>query len=142
LMLLYGIDCGVDLEKLNEVSKLVSELSNIPIPVNKPVLGRNIFRRESGIAVERYYKNPDLARQLELFDPSWFAGDTEIVLGKKSGKYSIMYHLRKKGLEATEDQVNEILRHVKQRSIEKKGLITDAEFDAIVSGILAVKVGE
>ena len=142
LLLLHGIDCGIDLSKLREVSRIVEELSKIPIPVNKPVLGRNIFRRESGIAVERYYKNPDLARQLELFDPSWFAGDTEIVLGKKSGKYSIMYHLRKKGLEATEDQVNEILRQVKQKSIEKKGLITDAEFDSIVSGILAVKVRE
>jgi isopropylmalate/homocitrate/citramalate synthase len=136
LMLLYGIDCGVDLEKLNEVSKLVSELSNIPIPVNKPVLGRNIFRRESGIAVERYYKMPEVARQLELFDPEWFAGETEIVLGKKSGKYSIMYHLRKKGIAASEPQVNEILARVKQRSMEKKNLVSDEEFSQIVSAVL------
>lgn len=136
LRLLYGIDCGVDLEKLHEVSNLVSELSNIPIPVNKPVLGRNIFRRESGIAVERYYKMPELARQLELFDPAWFAGETEIVLGKKSGKYSVLYHLRKKGIEASEEQVNEILAMVKQRSMEKKNLVTDEEFDQIVSSVL------
>ena len=70
LLLLYGIDCGIDIMKLHEASILVSELSKIPIPVNKPVLGRNIFRRESGIAVERYYKMPELARQLELFDPT------------------------------------------------------------------------
>ncbi len=136
LLLLYGIDCHIDLQKLHEASKLVSELSNIPIPVNKPVLGRNIFRRESGIAVERYYKMPELARQLELFDPSWFAGETEIVLGKKSGKYSILYHLRKKGIEANEEQVNEMLARVKQRSMEKRNLVTDEEFDQIVSAVL------
>jgi len=136
LLLLYGIDCNVDLAKLQEVSNLVSLLSNIPIPVNKPVLGRNIFRRESGIAVERYYKMPELARQLELFDPSWFAGETEIVLGKKSGKYSILYHLRKKRIEATDEQVNEMLTKVKQRSMEKKNLVTDEEFDQIVSEVL------
>jgi isopropylmalate/homocitrate/citramalate synthase len=136
LLLLYGIDCNIDLMKLREASDLVSELSKIPIPVNKPVLGRNIFRRESGIAVERYYKMPELARQLELFDPSWFAGETEIVLGKKSGKYSIMYHLRKKGIEASEGQVNEILSRVKQRSMQKKNLVTDEEFEEIVSEVL------
>jgi isopropylmalate/homocitrate/citramalate synthase len=136
LLLLHGIDCKIDLEKLQEVSNLVSQLSNIPIPVNKPVLGRNIFRRESGIAVERYYKMPELARQLELFDPTWFAGETEIVLGKKSGKYSILYHLRKKGIEANDEQVNDMLTKVKQRSMEKKNLVTDKEFDQIVSEVL------
>jgi isopropylmalate/homocitrate/citramalate synthase len=137
LLLLYGIDCKVDLRKLQEASTLVSELSHIPIPVNKPVLGRNIFRRESGIAVERYYKMPEVARQLELFDPSWFAGETEIVLGKKSGKYSVLYHLRRKGIEASDEQVNEMLSRVKQRSMEKKNLVTDEEFDQIVSTVLA-----
>ena len=136
LLLLHGIDCNVDLMKLHEVSNLVSELSKIPIPVNKPVLGKNIFRRESGIAVERYYKMPEIAKQLELFDPAWFAGETEIVLGKKSGKYSIMYHLRKKGIQANEEQVNQILARVKQKSMEKKYLVTDEEFDEILSLVL------
>ncbi|HYB04484.1 MAG TPA: hypothetical protein VED17_08480 [Nitrososphaerales archaeon] len=136
LLLLYGIDCGIDLEKLQEASNLVSKLSNIPIPVNKPVLGRNIFRRESGIAVERYYKMPELARQLELFDPSWFAGETEIVLGKKSGKYSILYHLRKKGIEASDEQTNEMLAKVKQLSMDKKNLLTDEEFNQIVRSVM------
>jgi isopropylmalate/homocitrate/citramalate synthase len=142
LLLLYGIDCNVDIQKLREASKLVEDLSNIPIPVNKPVLGRNIFRRESGIAVERYYKMPELARQLELFDPKWFADETEIVLGKKSGKYSIMYHLRKRGLEASEDQINQILQQVKQKSIAKKNLVTDSEFDQIISVVLNGKSGK
>lgn len=62
LKLLYGIDCGVDLRKLREASLIVEKYSGIPVAVNKPVFGRNIFRRESGIVVERYYKTPELAR--------------------------------------------------------------------------------
>ena len=86
MKLLYGKDLGVDLKKLREVSFLVEKYSGIPLPVNKPVFGKNLFRRESGIVVERYYKMPEVARELELFDPAWFAGETEVVLGKKSGK--------------------------------------------------------
>jgi isopropylmalate/homocitrate/citramalate synthase len=77
-----------------------------------------------------------LARELELFNPSWFAGETEIVLGKKSGKYSILYELRKRGLSASDDQVAEILKQVKQRSIEEKRLVSDAEFERILSVVL------
>jgi isopropylmalate/homocitrate/citramalate synthase len=136
LLLVHGIDCGVDLKKMQEACKLVEQLSKIPIAVNKPVLGRNIFRRESGIVVERYYKSPQVARELELFDPAWFAGETEIVLGKKSGKYSVLYMLRKKGIEASDEQVNEILSQVKRRSIETKSLVSETEFDAIASKVL------
>lgn len=105
------------------------------------MLGKNIFRRESGIAVERYYKMPELAKELELFEPSWFAGETEIVLGKKSGKYSILYQLRKKGINATDEQVSKILALVKQKSIEKKELVSDGEFDIIVSNTLPKSAG-
>lgn len=137
LKLLYGIDTGVDLKRLHEVSKLVENYSRIPTPVNKPVFGKNLFRRESGIVVERYYKMPEVARELELFDPAWFAGETEIVLGKKSGRYSILYALRRRGMTATDTQVKKILDEVKMKASSKKGILTDAEFDAIVSRLLA-----
>jgi isopropylmalate/homocitrate/citramalate synthase len=136
LLLVHGIECGVDIGKMHEACKLVEELSRIPIAVNKPVLGRNVFRRESGIVVERYYKSPDIARELELFDPSWFAGETEIVLGKKSGKYSVLYMLRKKGINATDEQVNEMLNEIKRKSVETKTLVSEDQFSEIVSRVI------
>lgn len=132
LKIAYGIDTGIDVTKLNEVSQLVEKYSRIPLPVNKPVLGKNVFTREGGIAVERYYKLPEVAREMELFDPSWFGRKTEIVLGKKSGKYSILYALRERGLSASEEQVKELLEAVKRMSIEKKGALTSEQFDALV----------
>jgi isopropylmalate/homocitrate/citramalate synthase len=132
LKLLYGIDCGVDMTKMREASKLVEKFSGISLPVNKPVFGRNIFRRESGIVVERYYKTPKLARRLEVFDPLWFGVETEIVLGKKSGRYSILYALQKHGLQASDNEVTQILQRVKDLSISKKGLVSDDDFLNIV----------
>lgn len=133
LKLLYAIDCGIDLKKLRELSKIVEKQSRMLLPANKPVFGRNIFTRESGIAVERYYKAPEIARELELFNPSLFGMNTQIVLGKKSGKYSILYALRERGLHTSDEHVNELLKRVKVVSQQKKGLISDSEFDEMIS---------
>lgn len=136
LKIAYGIDVGIDIAKLNEVSQIVEKCSKIPVPVNKPVFGKNLFTREGGIAVERYYKLPEVAREMELFDPGWLGRKTEIVLGKKSGKYSILFALRERGLNANEEQVRELLEAVKQKSMEKKGALTPEEFDKLVKGAL------
>jgi len=129
MKLLYGKDLGVDLKKLREVSFLVEKYSGIPLPVNKPVFGKNLFRRESGIVVERYYKMPEVARERE----------TEVVLGKKSGKYSVLYALRKRGLNATDEQVKEVLDEVKAMSIAKRGFLSEEELDQIIGNTLGKK---
>jgi len=136
MRLLYGKDLGVDLKKLREASLIVEKYSGLPLSVNKPVFGKNIFRRESGMVVERYYKMPEVARELELFDPGWFAGETEIVLGKKSGKYSVLYALRKRGLSATEEQVKKILEDVKAKSISKRTFLSEEEVDQTIGRVL------
>ena len=41
--------------------------------------------------------------------------DLDASLGKKSGKYSILYELRERKLNASEEQIAEILKQVKQR---------------------------
>jgi isopropylmalate/homocitrate/citramalate synthase len=136
LKIAYGIDVGIDIPKLYEASQVVEKYSKIPVPVNKPIFGKNLFRREGGIAVERYYKLPNLARELELFDSEWFGRKTEIVLGKKSGKYSILLALKDRGLTASEEQVKDLLDAVKKRSIETKGPVSPEEFDQLAKQVL------
>jgi isopropylmalate/homocitrate/citramalate synthase len=60
----------------------------------------------------------------------------EVALGKGSGLANIEEHLEKRGRTATPEQAAEILSRVKQRSVEKKGLLTDEEFDAILAEVL------
>ncbi|MDD3689825.1 MAG: hypothetical protein PHI81_07300, partial [Synergistaceae bacterium] len=59
----------------------------------------------------------------------------EIVLGKKSGKASVEYMLKELKWEKRLDDeaLNEILRRVKEKGTEKRGLLTEEEFTAIVS---------
>lgn len=133
LHLLYGYDTKYKLDKLPELGELISELSNIPVARNKPVLGHGNFIRESGIGIQYVMHDP-----LVMFGthPALTGRSGEVVLGKKSGKASIVYKLEELGLgDVTEDQGAELLAQVKQKGIDKRDILTDAEFTALVNGV-------
>jgi methanogen homocitrate synthase len=133
LDLLYGYETGYRLDKLPELGELLSSLSNIAIARNKPVLGSGNFIRESGIGIQYVMEDP-----LVMFGthPALTGRNGEVVLGKKSGKASIVYKLGELGLgEADDDQLTEMLTRVKQKGIEKRDILDDTEFKTIVSEV-------
>lgn len=48
LKFLYGLDPGLNLERLVETAKIIQEISGIPLPGHKPVVGENSFSYEAG----------------------------------------------------------------------------------------------
>ena len=135
LDLLYGYETGYRLDKLPELGDLLSELSNVPIARNKPVLGHGNFIRESGIGIQYVMHDP-----LVMFGthPALTGRSGEVVLGKKSGKASIVYKMDELGLgELDETQAGEVLARVKSRGIERRDMLTDDEFRAIVDSVRA-----
>ncbi len=132
LRLLYNIDPGIKFEKFSELSRLVERISGIKVPPGKPVVGVNVFRRESGLAVQQLIKYPP---SVESFLPEVVGGKREIVIGKKSGKHSIEHKLAEIGAKATESEIGRILELVKQESEKTKGLVSDEQFRIIVSNV-------
>ena len=107
------------------------------IAANKPILGDRNFTRESGIGVDLVVKEP-----LAMFGthPALTGRKGEVVLGKKSGKLSITYNLEKLGItDADDEAIGEMLKRVKDKGIEKRGLLTDEEFREIVDSVLVAK---
>ena len=139
LHVLYGYRTHYDLSKLPELGELVSRLSRFDIAANKPILGERNFTRESGIGVDLVVKEP-----LAMFGthPALTGRQGEVVLGKKSGKASIAYHLEQLGITGIDDQmVAEMLRCVKEKGINKRGLLTPEEFRDIVDRVLGAVPG-
>jgi len=137
LHVLYGYDTKYNLAKLPELGELVSRISRFPIAANKPILGDRNFTRESGIGVDLVVKEP-----LAMFGthPALTGRKGEVVLGKKSGKLSITYNLEKLGItDADDEAIGEMLKRVKDKGIEKRGLLTDEEFREIVDSVLVAK---
>ena len=124
-------------EFLTSIHIKVSNLSNVPIARNKPVLGDGNFTRGSGIGIQYVMHDP-----LVMFGthPALTGRVGEVVLGKKSGKASIAYKLDMLGLgEASDEENAEILDLVKQAGIKKRDILTDDEFKAIAVPVLSRK---
>jgi isopropylmalate/homocitrate/citramalate synthase len=135
LHVLFGYATRYRLDKLCELAELVETISQVPIARNKPIIGRRNFTRESGIGVDLVVKEP-----LAMFalDPRILGKTGDVVLGKKSGKLSVLYFLEKLGIKAVGDEeVQAILAEVKARGTEKRALVTPEEFREIVARILA-----
>lgn len=138
LLTMYGIDIGIDTQKLYGLGKLVRELSGHSVPDNKPVMGDRLFEIESGI-ITNWLSNVGQDNTTEIFPyrPELVgqkAGTS--VLGKGSGLDSVKLWLKEKGVDITdEDKLNQILAKIKQRSLETKALLGEAEFKEIVESI-------
>ena len=135
LHVLYGYQTRYRLDRLPELGALVSRFSNLPIAVNKPILGSRNFTRESGIGVDLVVNKP-----LAMFGthPSLTGRSGDVVLGKKSGKTSITYALGQLGIAGVGDEaVGEMLRLVKERSITTRALVSLEEFREIAARVVA-----
>ena len=134
LELLYGVSTGIRMEKLVETARLVEEESGYKLSLTKPIVGRCVFMREAGGVVQQMVSSPP---SVEPFDPSLVGLERAVVLGKKSGRYSIIHALKRLGLQATEDQIDAALAKVKALSTLQRRAITDEEFEAILKGVAA-----
>lgn len=135
LHLLYGFETNYKLDKIPELGDLISQISGVPIARNKPVLGHGNFIRESGIGIEYVMNDP-----LVMFGthPALTGKQGEVVLGKKSGKASIIYKMGELKMgETSEENVMEILARVKRAGIEKRSILSEDEFRGIVSAVVS-----
>jgi isopropylmalate/homocitrate/citramalate synthase len=141
LQLLYGVHSGIRTELLNETARLVEAISGYQLSLNKPIVGERIFTRESGGVVHLCLR-PKCRQQLltlpaavEPYAPEIVGLEREVVLGKKSGRFSIMHALNRLGLEAEDEEIVRMLAEVKRRSNERHSLITDEELRQILPAL-------
>jgi isopropylmalate/homocitrate/citramalate synthase len=120
----YGVETGLRLERARAVSRLVAELAGTPLEPWKPVVGENLFTRESGAVASQFHDPP----AIEPYSADLVGADRLIVLGKKSGIDNIRLKLAELGLDVPEAAQRELLAAVKARAQEKRGLVTDEEF--------------
>lgn len=131
LRCLYDVPVAMDLTRIREVSRTVRETSRYELEPWKPVVGENLFMRESGAVASQFH----IPEAIEPFSADLVGANREIVLGKKSGLDSITWKAKQLGLEVTESQRPAILAAVKKQSIAQRRLLTDNEFREIVRSL-------
>lgn len=126
--LLYDIDFGLDLTKLRAVSKRMEEICGIKVGVMKPVVGDNIFTRDSGLVVTQLRRYPPA---VELYPPEMVGQERSVLINKKSGGHSVEFVLEKLGYEITPEKAAEIAKVVKEMAVSSGSNISDEELVAV-----------
>lgn len=117
---------------LYTVSKLVETFSGFRIPVNKPIVGENVFTQTAGIHADGDKKNKLYFSDLM---PERFGRTRKYALGKTSGKANIENNLQQLGIKLSDPD----LKKVTQRIIElgdRKEVLTQADLPYIISDVL------
>jgi isopropylmalate/homocitrate/citramalate synthase len=131
LRCLYDLPVDLDLTKVREVSEVVCEAAEYTLDAWKPLVGENLFTRESGAVATQFH----IPEAIEPYSAELVNARRSIVLGKKSGPDSIDLKCKELGVTMTPEQRAPILAEVKKRSIAKRGLLTDEEFRTLVAAV-------
>jgi isopropylmalate/homocitrate/citramalate synthase len=125
---LYGVPVELNLREIRKISALVRRTTGHQLEPWKPVVGENLFMRESGAVASQFH----IPEAIEPFSADLVGAKREIVLGKKSGLDSIAIKAKELGISLTTEQQQAVLTAVKRAGVEKRGLVSDAEFSNIV----------
>jgi isopropylmalate/homocitrate/citramalate synthase len=127
---LYGVETNLRLERIRAFAARLQELSGYELEPFKPLLGENLFTRESGAVAAQFHDPP----AIEPYSSDVVGAQRRVVLGKKSGIDSIRIKAAELGLELDESEERRLLAEVKRRGTEKRGLVTDEEFLTLARG--------
>uniref|UniRef100_UPI0035DB43F5 homocitrate synthase n=1 Tax=Bradyrhizobium vignae TaxID=1549949 RepID=UPI0035DB43F5 len=114
---LYGWETGIILPELEHVAAVVAAAAARAIPTNKAIVGEHVFTHESGIHVAALLKDQ---RTYQSLDPALLGRCNRFVIGKHSGVAAISALLDELQLDASADQVRQILLQVRKYAIEHK----------------------
>src|SRR5438309_2656359 len=130
LQCLYNVPVDLKLGKVREVSEVVRKAANYTLEAWKPLVGENLFMRESGAVASQFH----IPEAIEPYAAELVHAQRSIVLGKKSGLDSIDLKCKELGLSIAPEQRTAVLAAVKKRAIAKRGLLSDEELSKIVRG--------
>src|SRR3981189_2992502 len=136
LRCLYDVPVELILEKVREISEVVQRAAVYTLEAWKPLVGQNLFMRESGAVASQFH----LPEAIEPYSAEIVQAERRIVLGKKSGLDSIDLKCKELGVTITAEQRAPVLAAVKQAAVKeaaagKPGLVSDDNFRQILAAM-------
>ncbi|MDX1481996.1 MAG: 2-isopropylmalate synthase [Woeseiaceae bacterium] len=128
----FSVDTGVDTTRLYPTARLVSGITGMHIPRNKAIVGENAFAHEAGIHQHGMLQH---ASTYEIMRPADIGiSDSNLVLGKHSGRHAFRDRVRALGFDLDEFEINRAFQEFKKLADKKKDLY-DGDIEAIVMNV-------
>lgn len=125
-----NVQTNVVSEQIYPSSQLLSQITGIPVPINKPVVGDNAFAHEAGIHQDGVLK---YKLTYEIMQPQTVGLDSNrLVLGKHSGRHAFVERLKYLGIDYSGTDMNKAFVRFKALADKKKS-VYDEDLIAIVT---------
>lgn len=120
--------------RIARTSRLVATMTGVEVQKNKAIVGANAFAHESGIHQHGMLAN---RQTYEIISPEEIGlSQSELVLGKHSGRHAFAERLLELGYSVTEEEMEDAFRRFKELADKKKN-ISDRELEKLIGHELA-----
>ena len=127
---LFGLETGIETRHIYLVSRLVSQLTGIPVQPNKAIVGANAFAHSSGIHQDGFLKE---RTTYEIINPRDVGvPDSAIILSARSGRAGLRHRLAELGYTLDQEQFEKVYERFLRMADKKKTLDT-RDLEAIVA---------
>jgi 2-isopropylmalate synthase len=111
LNLIYKSNNNFRLHLLKDLSRTISDYTNIPIHESKPLVGDSSYKHKAGTHLAAILRNPSA---YEIMEPKLVGNRRKIVFGELSGKNGSAYLLSLLGLESTKENSESLAKGLKE----------------------------
>ena len=125
----YQAETGINTKQIYQSSKRLSNITGVPIPPSKAIVGANAFAHESGIHQHGVIANAQTYEIMKSTDVG--IPKNTMVLGKHSGKHALREKLESMGYELTDEELSDVFKNFKELA-DKKKTITGSDIEALV----------
>ncbi|RMF77904.1 MAG: 2-isopropylmalate synthase [Chloroflexi bacterium] len=126
----YGLHTNINTREIMKTSRMVSNYTGMHVQPNKAVVGSNAFAHEAGIHQDGVLKH---SSTYEIMTPeSVGLAQSQLVLGKHSGRHALKVRLQELGYSVEGDALNQVFARFKELADAKK-TVTDADLEALIA---------
>jgi len=126
---LLGVHTNINHQEIARTSKLVSTVCNMPVQLNKAIVGGNAFSHSSGIHQDGMLK---ASNTYEIMTPeSVGIAKTKLNLTSRSGRHVIKHRMESLGYKESDYEIEELYADFLALA-DKKGQVFDDDLEALV----------
>ncbi len=123
-------ETGIVLKEIYRTSRLVREVTGMPVQPNKAIVGANAFAHSSGIHVDGVLKQRNT---FEIIPPQRIGIEqSQIVLTSRSGRHAVKHRLSELGYDLSPEELNKTYQRFLALADQRKE-VTDDELESLVA---------
>jgi 2-isopropylmalate synthase len=130
----YRVETNIHTEEIMRASNMLTGITGVGVQPNKAIVGANAFAHEAGIHQHGVLSNPLTYEIMTPESVGW--KESNLVLGKHSGKHAFGERLKRLGYDISRDDLAKAFEKFKVLADEIK-VVSDSDISALVDETMA-----